>query len=575
MRQTALGDVGSLSNLHDPSKSFSSSETTYPQSDANDRNEHLIDNSTDMPPWDYSEFGLDFGEILHQRSIDQSMSRPPSPSMSIDSLLYGASEGSQYTAPSSVSGYSSYSGLQPADRPMRKSNQYGPSVSPPWKFRPEFGGFVYKRSTDQIVPRVGQPYRRPMHIPVDSLLHAVWEGFQYTGSPPTSTSGLTLQSGPPGFRPLNVQVPVGQTRAGPSQPFHPHNLPNIAGQLNQPHVQEGDGGPIPRVQEIHVQTREFQQNGQRLRQTFDPRSSVATLNLAPEQPTSESSLGQTRASRQSRGGRNETRETLYPDYKIHPARFFVVGRVFLVLWSEPSGGADTVFSRYEVLNQFNERVFSKVRRFVVVREGSRYCCALPISTYSGQGVAKPRVVKSDHAIIYTGPEAPLPRRAEFPSRGEAPMRSIPIRVNMDNASEKLDPMCRINFGGLHMIQHNVKTRSFGTVHKDSLADLQLQFNSVFNKVPMAARLNLDRGKVHNDQQAGSSGALVVAGTAGATESAVCDGESEEEEEDDDEIVDEDEDEEADSVDGEAEEEDEDEDEIEGNVAEEDSDSDDE
>jgi hypothetical protein len=455
---------------------------------------------------------------------------------------------------------------------MRKSNQYGPSVSPPWKFRPDFGDFVYKRSTDQIVPRIGQPYPRPMHITVASLLHAVWEGFQYTDSPPTSASGFTLQSGPPGFRPPNVHVPVGQTRAGPSQPFHPRNLPNSAGQLNQARVQEGEGGLTPRFQGIHFQMREFQQNGQRLRRTFDPRNSVATLNLAPEQPTPESSLGQTRTSRQSRGGRNEIRETLFPDYKIHPAKFFVVGRVFLVLWSEPGGGAGTVVSKFEVLNQFNERVFSKVRRFVVVREGAQYCSALPISTYNGQGVARPRVVKSDHAIIYAGPDAPHPRLEEFPSREEAPMRSIPIRVDLDNASEKLDPMCRINFAGIHMIQHNVKTKSVGVVNKNSLADLQLQFNSVFNKVPMAARPTSDRGKVRNDQQAGSSaGALVAAGTTGATASAVCDGESEEDESDQGES--DDDEEEAEAVEGEVE--DEDVDATEGNTAEEDSDSDDE
>ena len=332
------------------------------------------------------------------------------------------------------------------------------------------------------------------------------------------------------------------------------------------------------VQEIAQSSRnpqmmEFQQNGQSLRYAFDPRTGITTLGAVPGQTQSQRSGGQASNPHQRLGDKGKNRDILYPDYKLHSAKFFQVGRVFLVLWADSGdkdGKVDSVVGASR--NHLGQMVFSKIRRFVVVREGAKFCHALPISTYSGQGVAKPSVVKSDHAIIYTGPEAPLPRRGEFPSRGEAPMRSIPIRVNMDNASEKLDPMCRINFGGLHMIQHNVKTRSFGTVHKNSLADLQLQFNSVFNKVPMAARLNLDRGKVHNDQQAGSSGALVVAETAGATESAVCDVESEEEEEDEDEIVDEDENEEAESVDGEAEDSDSDSDETEGNAAEEDSDS---
>jgi len=448
-------------------------------------------------------------------------------------------------------------------------------TSPPWKFRPEFGDFFYKRSTDQIVPRIGQPYRRPMHIPVKSLLYAVWEGFQYTGSPPTSASGFTLQSGLPEFRPSNVQVPVGQTRARPTQqdpPFQPRNIPSGAGQPNQvqPRSQEVaramyDCGLIPRVQGIDVQTREFQQNGQRLEQTFDLRSSVATLKLAPDQATPESSLGPTRASRQNRGGKNGNRESLYPDYRIHPGRFFVVGRVFLVLWSEPGGGASTVVSRDEVLNQFNERVHSKIRRFVVVREGSHFCSALPITTYGGQGVAKSRVMKADHTIIYTGLSAPSARPKESPGRVEAPMRPYPIRVNLDNASEKLDPMSRINFGGIHMIQHNVKTKPFGNVHRNSLADLELQFNSVFNKVPMAARSTSDRGQGHTNQQAGPSAiairgsrALAVAATAGATATAQSDAESGDDEEDEDE--DEGEDGEAEEDEDEEAEEDEDEDE---------------
>jgi len=388
------------------------------------------------------------------------------------------------------------------------ANPYGSSNSPPWKFRPDFGEFVYKRSTDQIVHRNGQTQRRPPHVPADSLAYAAWEGFQYTGSPPTSASGFSLQSGT-GYRPPSGQLPVGQTHGQQGQPFQPRNPP--AGQSSAQQVTQairnysitpGPQGESSRPQGHVVRTTEFQRNGQNLRHAFDPRRGVATLAATPEQVTGESSRGQASGSRQSRGGRNEDRNVLFPDYRIHPGKFFKVGRVFLVLWAEPAGGGGTVVSRYEVLNQFNERVFSKIRRFVVVREGTQSCSALPITTYGGQGVAKATVVKSDHAIIHTGPNAPDPSNDELPGRGEAPMRSIPIRVDLDNASERLDDKSRINLKAVHYIQHNVKTKSFGCVNRNSLGDLETQFNNVFNKVPTTAGPSTTREQTQNIQTAG-------------------------------------------------------------------------
>jgi hypothetical protein len=459
------------------------------------------------------------------------------------------------------------------------ANQPRSLASPPWKFSPSFGEFVYQPSTDQIIPRNGQPQRRPPNISVESLSHAIWEGFQYSGSPPTPASAFLLQSGP-------IRIPTGpipQNQRPPrSQAFQqnqPRNLPGS--QSSEQNVAQAisNCGLTPRVQANDLQTTEFHQNGQRLRHAFNPHTSVATLDATPGQIESQRPRGQ---------GNDPRRDTLYPDYTLHKAKFFKVGRVFLVLWAEPAGGGggttDGAFSKYQVLNHLGERVFSKIRRFVVVREGAHYCSALPISTYNGQGVAKQRVVKSDHAIIYTGSIAPTPGSEEYPRRGEAPMRSIPIRVDLDNASEKLDPMSRINFGGIHMIQHNVKTKSFGVVNQKSLADLKLQFESVFKKEPVAIRPNLDRGQTQPRQRTGpgfgaiyGSSALVAAATAGTVATAGSDEENENDEEDGDEEDDDEggeaEDDE-DDEDDEDEDEDDDEDEDEGNAAE-DSGSDDE
>jgi hypothetical protein len=100
--------------------------------------------------------------------------------------------------------------------------------------------------------------------------------------------------------------------------------------------------------------------------------------------------------------------TLDPAYKIRTDKFYVIGKVFLVLWAEPAGGGATNCTRGVVKNEFGELVFSSIRRFVVVRRGATYCAALPILTYGGKGVGKRGVTKSDHAIIYTGSPEPRP-----------------------------------------------------------------------------------------------------------------------------------------------------------------------
>lgn len=182
-------------------------------------------------------------------------------------------------------------------------------------------------------------------------------------------------------------------------------------------------------------------------------------------------------------------EQLFPTFRVrsNPRRFFAVGTVFMVLWSEPAGETNTRITggitagippRTPGITQgrHGEKVFSKVRRFVVIREGLTYCSALPITTYGSQGVGKPGVTKSEHAIIHTGRNAPEPMSSEKPVRGEVGMRPEPIRVEPDDREDKLDPRSRIDFGKVHTIQHNIKVRSYGNVHERSMQALQKQFN---------------------------------------------------------------------------------------------------
>jgi hypothetical protein len=162
--------------------------------------------------------------------------------------------------------------------------------------------------------------------------------------------------------------------------------------------------------------------------------------------------------------------------------YFSVGRVFDVIWTEAVAQDTWVDSitKKAISERFEDRTYSIFRRFVVVKEGAHHCTALPISTYNGQGAANPGVIKSEHAIIFSGQNVPSIGASELPSRGEAPLKQPPIRVDLDDAIKRLDPMSRIDLGGVHMIRHHVETKSIGQIHKDSLKDLLQQFHDVSN-----------------------------------------------------------------------------------------------
>jgi hypothetical protein len=196
---------------------------------------------------------------------------------------------------------------------------------------------------------------------------------------------------------------------------------------------------------------------------------------------------------------------LFPGFTVRKKKFFAVGRVFLVLWSEPANRLGTVTSEEPgiVLNHLGERVFSKVRRFVVVREGNGSCTALPISTYGGRGVAKAGVNKAEHVIIYTGNTPPQPQKSESPRRGEKGMGLAPIRVDPESPEDQLDPMARLDLAAVHTVRHDIKAKPVGIVNSGSKADLLHNFRTVLMKgeqLPVTIRRAPD-DKVSDDKRA--------------------------------------------------------------------------
>lgn len=189
-------------------------------------------------------------------------------------------------------------------------------------------------------------------------------------------------------------------------------------------------------------------------------------------------------------------EQLSPDFKLRSAQFFRVGRVFNILWTEPAGGSDVLFGdRTTALARssygMDGIVYSKVRRFVVIREGSNYCSAVPIVTYARMGVAKPGVVKSEHAIVYTGKTPPQVFPEEQPGRGEHPILPVAIRVDPDNRCDNLHPASRLDFGKVYTVQHNLKVKAFGLVNQRSIEALINQFRIAWSKELSNTTLRLE------------------------------------------------------------------------------------
>lgn len=105
----------------------------------------------------------------------------------------------------------------------------------------------------------------------------------------------------------------------------------------------------------------------------------------------------------------------------------------------------------------------------------------PIQTYNGQGAAKPGLIKNQHAIIFTGSRAPEPKHDEGPDPSnplEQGMRPS-IRVKQKVYKEKLDKMSRLNYRKIYTVEHNVKVRDFGEVHKDYEERLVSNFYSAW------------------------------------------------------------------------------------------------
>ena len=164
-------------------------------------------------------------------------------------------------------------------------------------------------------------------------------------------------------------------------------------------------------------------------------------------------------------------EDLDPRYfkRSDARKFFVVGRVFALLWHENAGEGQAGregYMDYTTEGRYGSRVFSHIRRMAVVKERRGYCVCIPIHTYGGQGILKRGLdlrERQAHSIIHASDTEPAARREELDV-----LVKKPIAVTMANQEQKLDKFSRINFAKPHTVEWNVKVMNVGKVTPDSL-----------------------------------------------------------------------------------------------------------
>ncbi|KAF2267691.1 hypothetical protein CC78DRAFT_456312, partial [Lojkania enalia] len=121
--------------------------------------------------------------------------------------------------------------------------------------------------------------------------------------------------------------------------------------------------------------------------------------------------------------------------------------------------------------KYKERVFTQVRRFIVMRNRRGFCFACPIFTYGGKATTKKGISAKEHAIAFSSGSKPTLVSGENQG-GEDGLKEIPICIEMNHGEDPLDPASRIFFGIHHPIQHNVKVKDLGDVWKSHLPTLR-------------------------------------------------------------------------------------------------------
>ncbi|TGO35981.1 hypothetical protein BHYA_0139g00280 [Botrytis hyacinthi] len=164
------------------------------------------------------------------------------------------------------------------------------------------------------------------------------------------------------------------------------------------------------------------------------------------------------------------------NYRVHGAREFKFGKVFKVLWSEPSGstaggGGGTVWSQREV---HGEAIYAKVRSLSLFTR--------PIMSYEGRATSKSGVHPEEHAIIYTTPEPRLVNNEDG-----SKMKFDPVKMIPDSSRHALDPASRINYAKIYTVEYNVKVWFIGHVDQACEQIVKKSYNDANLPLPLSSQ----------------------------------------------------------------------------------------
>jgi len=143
----------------------------------------------------------------------------------------------------------------------------------------------------------------------------------------------------------------------------------------------------------------------------------------------------------------------------------------MILWSEPAGdggqkGGTRNGSHFST-TWLGERVYTEIRRFIVINNKGTSSQCIPIQTYGGRGAVKRSLVIQDHAIVYTEYQGVGPPRA-LPGEEGINKRPLRMKPNMDHPESRLDKASRINFGKVYAIEHNVRVLNIGKISDEDM-----------------------------------------------------------------------------------------------------------
>jgi hypothetical protein len=177
---------------------------------------------------------------------------------------------------------------------------------------------------------------------------------------------------------------------------------------------------------------------------------------------------------------------LQQGYYVREAKWFSLGRVFIMLWHENATSGNQYLKSVGSTSAgiHGVKVFSHIRRFAVVRECHGFCWAVPINTYRGMGVTRTSFNAADvqaHAIIHMDGSEPI----TLP--GEPRLTKMPIVVDKAGEDKKLDPASRIRFDKVFSIEYNVKVKNVGKISQKSMPYFrrywQIEANKAYQMAP--------------------------------------------------------------------------------------------